>query len=154
MDPTAYAAPRLRSGAFDVRFDDSIPSHYFPTKSRNEAFFHRRLQSSPRRAPKAEPTSLARRRSRFGGGEEEGEERSGPLIWVAGEMRLLRVATCNLNQWAMDFDTNLRNVKESIARAKAAGAAIRVGPELELTGYGCEDHFLEQDTTAHAYVTA
>ena len=69
-------------------------------------------------------------------------------------MRLLRVATCNLNQWAMDFDTNLRNVKESIARAKAAGAAVRVGPELELTGYGCEDHFLEQDTTAHAYVAA
>jgi predicted amidohydrolase len=69
-------------------------------------------------------------------------------------MRLLRVATCNLNQWAMDFDTNLRNVKESIARAKAAGAAVRVGPELELTGYGCEDHFLEQDTTAHAYVIA
>ncbi|CAN6180172.1 unnamed protein product [Urochloa humidicola] len=66
-------------------------------------------------------------------------------------MRLLRVATCNLNQWAMDFDTNLRNVKESIARAKAVGAAVRVGPELELTGYGCEDHFLEQDTTAHAW---
>ena len=39
-------------------------------------------------------------------------------------MRLLRVATCNLNQWAMDFDTNLRNVKESIARAKAAGANV------------------------------
>ncbi|GJN07694.1 hypothetical protein PR202_ga25546 [Eleusine coracana subsp. coracana] len=69
-------------------------------------------------------------------------------------MRLLRVATCNLNQWAMDFDTNLRNVKDSITRAKAAGAAIRVGPELELTGYGCEDHFLEQDTTAHASMAA
>uniref|UniRef100_A0ACD5Z8E5 Uncharacterized protein n=1 Tax=Avena sativa TaxID=4498 RepID=A0ACD5Z8E5_AVESA len=66
-------------------------------------------------------------------------------------MRLLRVATCNLNQWAMDFDTNLRNVKESIARAKTAGAVVRIGPELELTGYGCEDHFLEQDTTAHAW---
>ncbi|XP_051214236.1 glutamine-dependent NAD(+) synthetase [Lolium perenne] len=66
-------------------------------------------------------------------------------------MRLLRVATCNLNQWAMDFDTNLRNVKESIVRAKAAGAVVRIGPELELTGYGCEDHFLEQDTTAHAW---
>ncbi|KAM0854461.1 hypothetical protein ACQ4PT_050421 [Festuca glaucescens] len=66
-------------------------------------------------------------------------------------MRLLRVATCNLNQWAMDFDTNLRNVKESIVRAKTAGAVVRIGPELELTGYGCEDHFLEQDTTAHAW---
>jgi NAD+ synthase (glutamine-hydrolysing) len=67
-------------------------------------------------------------------------------------MRLLQVATCNLNQWAMDFDTNLRNVKESISRAKAADATVRVGPEFELTGYGCEDHFLGEDTTAHAYV--
>lgn len=27
----------------------------------------------------------------------------------------------------------------------------QVGPELELTGYGCEDHFLEPDTEAHAW---
>ncbi|CAN6197548.1 unnamed protein product [Urochloa humidicola] len=40
-------------------------------------------------------------------------------------MRLLRVATCNLNQWAMNFDTNLRNVKESIARAKAVACRRR-----------------------------
>ncbi|KAE9451084.1 hypothetical protein C3L33_16995, partial [Rhododendron williamsianum] len=61
-------------------------------------------------------------------------------------MRLLKVATCNLNQWAMDFDCNLNNIKESITRAKQSGAAIRLGPELEITGYGCEDHFLELDT--------
>ncbi|CAA7396616.1 unnamed protein product [Spirodela intermedia] len=66
-------------------------------------------------------------------------------------MRLLKVATCNLNQWAMDFDTNLRNIKESISKAKESGAVIRVGPELEITGYGCEDHFLEQDTVAHSW---
>jgi NAD+ synthase (glutamine-hydrolysing) len=65
-------------------------------------------------------------------------------------MRLLKVATCNLNQWAMDFDSNLKNIKESIAMAKQAGAAIRLGPELEITGYGCEDHFLELDTVTHA----
>ena len=65
-------------------------------------------------------------------------------------MRLLKVATCNLNQWAMDFDNNLRNIKESIGKAKEAGAVIRVGPELEITGYGCEDHFLEQDTVSHS----
>ena len=65
-------------------------------------------------------------------------------------MRLLKVATCNLNQWAMDFDNNLRNIKESISKAKEAGAVIRVGPELEITGYGCEDHFLEQDTVSHS----
>ncbi|CAN6718490.1 unnamed protein product [Malus baccata var. baccata] len=66
-------------------------------------------------------------------------------------MRLLKVATCNLNQWAMDFDCNLKNIKESIVRAKDAGAVIRLGPELEITGYGCEDHFLELDTVNHAW---
>ncbi|KAL6979416.1 NAD(+) synthase (glutamine-hydrolyzing) [Sarracenia purpurea var. burkii] len=66
-------------------------------------------------------------------------------------MRLLKVATCNLNQWAMDFDCNVKNIKESISRAKEAGAVIRLGPELEVTGYGCEDHFLELDTVAHAW---
>ena len=60
------------------------------------------------------------------------------------------MATCNLNQWAMDFDNNVRNIKESIARAKEAGAVVRIGPELEITGYGCEDHFLEQDTVTHS----
>lgn len=65
-------------------------------------------------------------------------------------MRLLKVATSNVNQWAMDFDTNLTNIKESISRAKEAGATLRIGPELEITGYGCEDHFLEQDTVTHA----
>lgn len=65
-------------------------------------------------------------------------------------MRLLKVASCNLNQWAMDFDCNLENIKDSISKAKAAGASIRLGPELEITGYGCEDHFLESDTVDHA----
>ncbi|KAL1568858.1 NAD(+) synthase (glutamine-hydrolyzing) [Salvia divinorum] len=66
-------------------------------------------------------------------------------------MRVLKVATCSLNQWAMDFDNNMSNIKESLRRAKAAGAAIRLGPELEITGYGCEDHFMEQDTITHAW---
>ncbi|KAL0372927.1 UNVERIFIED_CONTAM: Glutamine-dependent NAD(+) synthetase [Sesamum calycinum] len=66
-------------------------------------------------------------------------------------MRLLKVATCNLNQWAMDFDCNMKNIKESICRAKEAGAVIRLGPELEITGYGCEDHFMELDTVNHAW---
>ncbi|XP_073305879.1 glutamine-dependent NAD(+) synthetase [Primulina huaijiensis] len=66
-------------------------------------------------------------------------------------MRLLKVATCNLNQWAMDFDCNMKNIKDSISRAKRAGAVIRLGPELEITGYGCEDHFLELDTVTHGW---
>jgi NAD+ synthase (glutamine-hydrolysing) len=62
---------------------------------------------------------------------------------------LVVVATCNLNQWALDFDGNLERVERSIRLAKAAGATYRLGPELELSGYGCEDHFLEADTLAH-----
>jgi len=26
-----------------------------------------------------------------------------------------------------------------------------VGPELEITGYSCEDHFLEMDTMDHSW---
>lgn len=66
-------------------------------------------------------------------------------------MRLLKVATCNLNQWAMDFDCNTKQIKHSIVNAKQAGAAIRLGPELEIPGYGCEDHFLELDTVNHSW---
>jgi len=65
-------------------------------------------------------------------------------------MAYARVATCNLNQWALDYDGNLERVLESCRQAKAAGAAYRVGPELELTGYGCEDHFYELDTYNNA----
>ena len=38
---------------------------------------------------------------------------------------LITVASCNLNQWAMDFDSNLERVKESIRIAKAKGKLVR-----------------------------
>lgn len=28
---------------------------------------------------------------------------------------------------------------------------IQVGPELEIPGYGCEDHFMELDTIDHSW---
>jgi NAD+ synthase (glutamine-hydrolysing) len=59
--------------------------------------------------------------------------------------RLVTLATANLNQWALDWSDNLKRVKQSIEIAKSKGAALRVGPELEITGYGCLDHFLEND---------
>ena len=62
---------------------------------------------------------------------------------------LVTVAACNLDQWALDFDGNLDRVLRSIKQAKALGARYRLGPELELCGYGCEDHFLEHDTFLH-----
>ena len=64
---------------------------------------------------------------------------------------LARVATCNLNQWAMDFPGNLARIEASIREAKATGCTFRTGPELEITGYGCEDYFLENDTFMHAW---
>lgn len=57
---------------------------------------------------------------------------------------LVTVATCALRQWALDFEGNTNRIIESIKLAKAKGAKIRVGPELEISGYGCMDHFLEQ----------
>ncbi|EGG16403.1 glutamine-dependent NAD(+) synthetase [Cavenderia fasciculata] len=66
-------------------------------------------------------------------------------------MRLITVATCNLNQWALDFKGNLERIIESIKIAKSKGAIYRLGPELEIPGYGCEDHFYEQDTMLHSW---
>ncbi|KAJ9086355.1 glutamine-dependent NAD(+) synthetase [Entomophthora muscae] len=64
---------------------------------------------------------------------------------------LVVVATCALNQWSLDFDGNLNRIVASIKLAKAKGAGLRIGPELEITGYGCQDHFLEGDTYLHAW---
>ncbi|RHY34828.1 hypothetical protein DYB32_000642 [Aphanomyces invadans] len=64
---------------------------------------------------------------------------------------LVTVATCNLNQWALDFDGNLARIEQSIRIAKERGATYRLGPELEICGYGCEDHFLEVDTFYHCW---
>jgi len=60
--------------------------------------------------------------------------------------RLMNVATCNLNQWAMDFEGNKNRIIKSIEEAKKKGCTYRLGPELETTGYSCEDHFYENDT--------
>ncbi|KAF9967030.1 glutamine-dependent NAD(+) synthetase [Mortierella alpina] len=64
---------------------------------------------------------------------------------------LITVATCSLNQWALDFKGNLGRTLESIRIAKERGATLRIGPELEITGYGCADHFLEGDTYLHSW---
>ena len=61
------------------------------------------------------------------------------------------LATCNLNQWSLDFEGNTARIIESIETAKALGARYRLGPELEITGYSCEDHFLELDTLLHSW---
>ncbi|EIW67818.1 hypothetical protein TREMEDRAFT_39964 [Tremella mesenterica DSM 1558] len=66
-------------------------------------------------------------------------------------MHLVTVATCQLHQWSLDFTGNCDRILRSIAIAKSRGATIRVGPELEIPGYGCLDHFLEGDTVLHSW---
>lgn len=45
----------------------------------------------------------------------------------------------------------MKNIKKSIVKAKEKGARYRVGPELEICGYTCEDHFFEPDTVNHSW---
>ena len=61
------------------------------------------------------------------------------------------LATCNLDQWALDFKGNYERIKESIILSKQKSARYRLGPELEVCGYGCQDHFLENDTYSHCW---
>ncbi|CAL8069839.1 unnamed protein product [Calicophoron daubneyi] len=61
------------------------------------------------------------------------------------------VSLCVLNQWALDFVGNTKRILQSIELSKKAGATYRLGPELELSGYGCEDHFHELDTFSHSW---
>ncbi|MBW0480032.1 hypothetical protein O181_019747 [Austropuccinia psidii MF-1] len=63
----------------------------------------------------------------------------------------ITIATCSLNQWALDFDGNFKRILESIKLSKELNSSIRVGPELEISGYGCFDHFLEADTVTHSW---
>ncbi|XP_050532242.1 glutamine-dependent NAD(+) synthetase [Daktulosphaira vitifoliae] len=65
--------------------------------------------------------------------------------------RLATVAVSCLNQWALDFESNKQRILESIEIAKQSGATYRSGPELEICGYSCEDHFLESDTLLHSW---
>lgn len=64
---------------------------------------------------------------------------------------LVCVATCSLGQHALDFEGNKMRIVKSIEKAKSLGAKYRLGPELEIPGYGCQDHFLENDTFRHSW---
>jgi NAD+ synthase (glutamine-hydrolysing) len=55
------------------------------------------------------------------------------VIYFAILVNRVTVATCSLNQWALDFEGNLQRILESIRIAKEKGAKLRVGPELEVT---------------------
>ena len=64
---------------------------------------------------------------------------------------LVTVAACSLRQWVLDYEQNTARIIESIKQAKQKGAKVRVGSELEVCGYECGDHFLEQDLYLHCW---
>ncbi|EMP28143.1 Glutamine-dependent NAD(+) synthetase [Chelonia mydas] len=43
------------------------------------------------------------------------------------------------------------DIDSSIEIAKYKGARYRLGPELEICGYGCSDHYYESDTLLHSF---
>lgn len=65
--------------------------------------------------------------------------------------QFVTLATCNLNQWALDFEGNRDRILQSIREAKKQNAVLRIGPELEICGYGCLDHFSENDLFDHSW---
>uniref|UniRef100_A0A1I7S618 Glutamine-dependent NAD(+) synthetase n=1 Tax=Bursaphelenchus xylophilus TaxID=6326 RepID=A0A1I7S618_BURXY len=65
--------------------------------------------------------------------------------------RRANIAVCTVNQWALDFKGNLERILKTSREAFEKGARIRLGPELEICGYGCADHFFELDTQNHSW---
>jgi len=61
------------------------------------------------------------------------------------------VASCTLNLHALSFSHNLKTIASSLQKSYDANASYRLGPELEISGYSCEDHFLEADTESHSW---
>lgn len=61
------------------------------------------------------------------------------------------IAVCTLNQLALDFEGNLKRILKSLDECIELKASIRIGPELEITGYSCEDAFFEEDTVFHSW---
>ena len=65
-------------------------------------------------------------------------------------MNVIKLATSIVNQSPLDWEGNSRRIRETIAEARLQGADVLCLPELTLTGYGCEDQFLAEATSAQA----
>uniref|UniRef100_A0A672GNV3 Glutamine-dependent NAD(+) synthetase n=1 Tax=Salarias fasciatus TaxID=181472 RepID=A0A672GNV3_SALFA len=59
--------------------------------------------------------------------------------------RKVTVASCSLNQWALDFEGNSKR----ILRSEMTSLLILILPLH--SGYGCADHFYESDTLLHSF---
>lgn len=71
----------------------------------------------------------------------------------SGEVKKFKFCHCSLNQSSMDFKGNCDRILKSIKLAVDQDCSYRVGAELEVSGYGCDDHFKELDTFNHSWET-
>lgn len=62
-------------------------------------------------------------------------------------MKYIKLAGACLNQTALDFGHNERNIIQAIKAAKAEKVGILCLPELAICGYGCEDMFFSEAVT-------
>ncbi len=62
---------------------------------------------------------------------------------MANRQELLRVALAQINPVVGDIDGNAAKIADTVARARASGAALAVFPELTITGYPPEDLLLK-----------
>lgn len=63
----------------------------------------------------------------------------------------VRIGVTSLCNQPLDFEGNAKRIIESIKMCKEQNCTMRVGGELEVTGYMCQDHFLELDTVVHSW---
>ncbi len=61
-------------------------------------------------------------------------------------MKLIKVAAGVLNQTPLAWETNKKNILDSIEEAKNQQVSLLCLPELCITGYGCEDMFFASST--------
>lgn len=64
---------------------------------------------------------------------------------MENQKKNLRISTCSLKQWAMDFEGNQKNIIECLREVEKQKPDIVLLPELATTGYSCQDHFREKE---------
>ena len=68
-------------------------------------------------------------------------------------MSNLKVGAASLNQTPLDWERNKKNIINALSLANARGVKILCLPEMAITGYGCEDHFLSEAVRNTAWET-
>jgi NAD+ synthase (glutamine-hydrolysing) len=66
-------------------------------------------------------------------------------------MSNLKVGAATLNQTPLDWERNKHNIIDALGEARRAGVKVLCLPEMAITGYGCEDHFLSEQVITTAW---